>query len=156
MYEPKVTVIIPVYNGSNFLSQAIDAALRQDYQNIEVIVVNDGSTDGTAEVLREIKDIILVDSPQSRGKGHALKCGFQKAKEMGFAYAITLDGDGQHFPADISRFLETNKQYPGALLIGSRNLEGVERSKGSSFANKFSNFWFYVQTGQRLADTQTG
>ena len=153
LHDRGICVVIPTYNNVGTIADVVQQTLVECR---DVIVVNDGSTDGTAEVLREIKDIILVDSPQNRGKGHALKCGFQKAKELGFAYAITLDGDGQHFPADISRFLEANKQYPGALLIGSRNLEGVERSKGSSFANKFSNFWFYVQTGRRLADTQTG
>jgi 1-acyl-sn-glycerol-3-phosphate acyltransferase len=75
---------------------------------------------------------------------------------MGFSYAVTLDSDGQHEPKDIPLFLQANQQHPGALILGSRNLDGVERSKGSSFANKFSNFWFYIQTGRNLPDTQTG
>ena len=75
---------------------------------------------------------------------------------MGFAYAITLDADGQHYPADIALFLKANQEHPGALSIGRRLLEGTVRSKGSNFANKFSNFWFYVQTGKALEDTQTG
>ena len=82
--------------------------------------------------------------------------GFRKALEMGFSYAITLDGDGQHYPEDIPLFLKANQEHPQSLIIGSRQLEGVDRSKGSSFANKFSNFWFYVQTGRALPDTQTG
>ena len=76
--------------------------------------------------------------------------------ELGFAYAITLDGDGQHYPENIGLFLQANIDHPGALIIGSRNLDNVDRSKGSSFANKFSNFWFYIQTGKNLDDTQTG
>ena len=107
LHDRGICVVIPTYNNVGTIADVVQQTLVECR---DVIVVNDGSTDGTAEVLREIKDIILVDSPQNRGKGHALKCGFQKAKEMGFAYAITLDGDGQHFPADISRFLEANKQ----------------------------------------------
>jgi hypothetical protein len=75
---------------------------------------------------------------------------------MGFSYAITLDGDGQHYPKEISRFLEANREHPWTLIVGSRNQEGINRSKGSNFANRFSNFWFWVQTGRRLSDTQTG
>ncbi len=69
---------------------------------------------------------------------------------MGFAYAITLDADGQHKPEDIPLFLKANLEHPGALIIGARPLQGVERSKGSDFANQFSNFWFFVQTGKRI------
>jgi 1-acyl-sn-glycerol-3-phosphate acyltransferase len=76
---------------------------------------------------------------------------------MGFAYAITLDGDGQHYPTEIGRFLSANREHPGAMILGSRRTEALERqSKGSSFAHRFSNFWCWVQTGRRLSDTQTG
>ena len=85
-----------------------------------------------------------------------MKTGFKKALEMGFSYAITLDSDGQHYPSDIPLFLKANQEHPGALIVGARDLTGVVRSKGSDFANKFSNFWFYIQTGRKLDDTQTG
>ena len=76
---------------------------------------------------------------------------------MGFAYAITMDADGQHYPEDIPLMLRANQQHSGALIIGQRKqLEKVERSAGSKFANSFSNFWFAVQTGHYLRDTQTG
>ena len=122
----------------------------------DVIVVTDGCTDRTTDILHAIDGITIVSYPQNRGKGYALKMGFRRALEMGFSYAITLDGDGQHYPEDIPLFLKANQQHPQSLIIGSRQLEGVDRSKGSSFANKFSNFWFYVQTGRALSDTQTG
>ncbi len=98
----------------------------------------------------------IVTLEKNSGKGAALKAGFRKALDMGFSYAITLDGDGQHYPKEISRFLEANREHPWTLIVGSRNQEGINRSKGSNFANRFSNFWFWVQTGRRLSDTQTG
>ena len=76
---------------------------------------------------------------------------------MGFAYAITLDADGQHFPEDIPHMLRANQKHPGALIVGQRkDLDKAERSAGSKFANAFANFWFAIQTGHRLKDTQTG
>lgn len=148
-----ICVIIPTYNNEKSIRQVVTDTLN--YCD-DVIVVNDGSTDCTTATLHEMGGITLVSYPQNKGKGCALREGFRKALSMGFAYAITLDADGQHYPADIALFLKANQEYPGALIIGRRLLEGVDRSKGSNFANKFSNFWFYVQTGKALEDTQTG
>lgn len=148
-----ICVIIPTYNNEKSIRQVVTDTLN--YCD-DVIVVNDGSTDRTIATLHEMDGITLVSYPQNKGKGHALREGFRKALSMGFAFAITLDADGQHYPADIALFLKANQEHPGALIVGSRQLEGVDRSKGSNFANQFSNFWFYVQTGKALEDTQTG
>ena len=98
----------------------------------------------------------MIDYGQNRGKGYALKQGFKKAKQMGFDYALTIDSDGQHFPEDIPLFVEALEQHPGALIVGSRNLNQENMPGGNTFANKFSNFWFKIQTGIDLPDTQTG
>jgi 1-acyl-sn-glycerol-3-phosphate acyltransferase len=168
LHDRGICVVIPTYNNGGTIATVVKGALAECQ---DVIVVNDGSTDDTRsilttlEVLRQAQEpfrqgqelpFTLVDYPQNRGKGYALKRGFERALELGFSYAITLDGDGQHYPEDIQKFLQGNLDHPGALIIGNRNLEGVERSKGSNFANQFSNFWFYIQTGRKLSDTQTG
>ena len=69
---------------------------------------------------------------------------------------ITLDGDGQHYPEDLPAFFEMAEKHPDAMLIGSRNLRMENMPGGNTFANKFSNFWFKVQTGVSLPDTQSG
>lgn len=148
-----ICVVIPTYNNEGTITAVVQATLQECR---DVIVINDGSTDGTRDILHGMEGITLVEYAENRGKGYALKCGFRRALQMGFAYAITLDGDGQHYPDDIALFLKANQQHPGALILGSRQMDGIERSLGSRFANEFSNFWFYVQTGRRLADTQTG
>lgn len=153
LHDRGICVIIPTYNNGGTIGRVVSETLLMCD---DVIVVNDGSTDATTDILHRIEGITLVEYANNKGKGHALKCGFKRALEMGFSYAITLDADGQHFPADIAKFLKANMEHPGALIVGQRNLEGVERSKGSDFANKFSNFWFWVQTGKKLQDTQTG
>ena len=150
-----ICVVIPTYNNGGTIGSVVAGALDQCR---DVIVVNDGSTDATASILNGLakEGLTVVTLDRNKGKGAALKAGFRKALEMGFAYAITLDGDGQHYPEDIATMLKANQEHPGALILGSRRMDGAERSKGSSFANRFSNFWLWVQTGRRLDDTQTG
>ena len=152
--ERGICVVIPTYNNAGTIADVVRRVLTQC---LDVIVVCDGSTDETLSILQGIEGITVVSYDRNAGKGTALKRGFKKALEMGFAYAITLDADGQHFPEDIPTMLHANQKHPGALIVGRRKgLEKAERSKGSKFANAFANFWFAIQTGHRLKDTQTG
>lgn len=154
MHRRRICVIIPTYNNAGTIK---DIVVRSKEQCDDVIVVNDGCTDNTLELLSSVSGITIVNISHNSGKGTALKRGFQKALELGFSYAITLDGDGQHYPEDIPLLVESNRRHPDALIVGQRKgLESVDRSGGSRFANAFSNFWFCVQTQQYLRDTQTG
>ena len=151
--QQKICVVIPTYNNDQTLARVLGDVLR--YTN-SVIVVNDGSTDGTSEILNTFADTIeIVSCLKNKGKGHALKCGFNRAEVLGFNAVITLDSDGQHTANDIEDFVRMAETNPGTLLVGQRIIEGLI-PKGNSFANKFSNFWFAVQTGRRLQDTQNG
>ena len=154
LHERAICVVIPTYNNVRTIE---DVIIRTKKQCQDVIVVDDGSTDGTTEILKRIDKITIITHEQNKGKGEAIKNGLKTARDVGFAYAVTLDADGQHFPEDISLLLNANIKHPGALIVGQRkNLEKAERSTGSKFANAFSNFWFCVQTGKYLRDTQTG
>lgn len=152
--EKKICVLIPTYNNEKTLKRVIDGVL--DYTE-DIIVVNDGSTDSTREILRSYSQIEVIDLPENKGKGNGLKIGFRKAKELGYDYAITIDSDGQHYPDDIPVFVEALlNEKEDVLLIGNRNMSQDGIPKKSSFGNRFSNFWFWFETGIKLEDTQSG
>lgn len=148
-------MIVPTYNNHKTLGQVLSEVLNY---TTDVIVINDGSTDATAAILDEFLQIHRIDLPKNIGKGNALRLGFEKANELGFDYAITIDSDGQHFADDLPSFLENleTEQRREVLYIGARNMAQEGIPKKSSFGNKFSNFWFWVETGIRLEDTQSG
>lgn len=150
----QVCVLIPTYNNHKTLAKVLDEVLMK---TSNVIVVNDGSTDITTSILENYPEITLVDYKKNQGKGFALQKGFQVARELGFDYAITIDSDGQHFADDIPVFMEAihKEPYP-VLLIGNRNMKQEGVPKRSSFGNRFSNFWFWFETGIKLKDTQSG
>lgn len=149
----KCCVIIPTYNNQQTLLDVINDVKAY---TTNVIVVNDGSTDDTLNIISEIDWIEKVSYENNRGKGFAIRSGFKHALSLGYEYAITIDSDGQHYAKDLPIFIDAIQKKPDSLLIGSRYMEGKEQSKGSGFANKFSNFWFAVETGIKLPDTQSG
>ena len=148
-----IVVVIPTYNNGKTIAQVV-ADVKQ-YAN-HVIVVNDGSTDDTAPILNQIDGVEILTHERNRGKGTALKNGLCRAKADGFRYAITIDSDGQHFASDIPTFVNEIEQTPDNLLVGSRNIQADNMPGKNTFANKFSNFWFKVETGINLPDTQSG
>ena len=97
-----VCVLIPTYNNERTLKRVLDGVL---HITKNVIVINDGSTDSTSETLKSYQEIEQIHFPENKGKGMALREGFKKATELGYQYAITIDSDGQHFPADIPNFI---------------------------------------------------
>lgn len=149
----KCIVVIPTYNNDGTIAQVI--ADVKHYAS-DIVVVNDGSTDTTSEILKSTEGIRVIEYAENKGKGYALKLALAKAYEWGYRYAITIDADGQHYADDIPTFIDRIEQVPDSLLIGARNLTADNMPSKNTFANKFSNFWYKVETGNTLADTQSG
>lgn len=155
--ENEVCAVIPTYqNAKTLLKIVADVHRVVD----TVFVVDDGSNDGTAALLdkatgNERPEKVLTH-PKNCGKGAALKTGLTYARQQGFRYAVTVDADGQHRADDIPALLKAVEEEPDALAIGSRGLQHENMPAKSTFANRFSNFWFALQTLQRLPDTQSG
>lgn len=154
--EAAACVIISTFNNAKTLKRVLDGVLQYSSGG-DILVVNDGSTDGTAEILKSYGErIVVLKHFPNKGKGFSLRKGFKKALDLGFKNAVTIDSDGQHFPSDIPSMISATAANPGSMIMGSRNMAQETVPGKSSFGNKFSNFWFWFETGIRLPDTQTG
>ncbi len=152
--EERICVIVPTYNNEKTI---VDVLQRIQAYTHNIIVVNDGSTPETMAAIRTLTELPdIVDYAPNRGKGYALIQGFRRALELGYCYAVTIDSDGQHFPEDIPVIIDCHSANKDALVVGSRNLTADNMPSKNTFANKFSNFWFRLQTGIPLEDTQSG
>jgi uncharacterized protein (DUF2062 family) len=150
--EPNICVVIPVYNHG----LTVGRVAREAKDHFPVIVVNDGSTDDTGKILAAEGGLIVVTLPQNQGKGAALRAGFLAAEQRGFTHAITIDADGQHATRELPAFAAASRQQPEAFVIGVRDLVKENAPRGRRVTNGISTFWFKVETGVALADTQCG
>lgn len=148
-------MVLPTYNNPKTLQRVIDGILKY---TSDIIVVNDGSTDATKDILSHYPQIVQLHQPKNIGKGHALKIGFKHAVSIGFDYAITLDTDGQHFPDDIPNFINAldNSVNKNILIIGDRNMNEADVLARSAKGNRVSTFWMKAATGLKLRDSQSG
>lgn len=156
-----ILVVMPTYNNDRTLERVIEGILKITEADGDaeprLLVVNDGSTDSTAKILEQFTNrIFTINFETNQGKGSALKAGFEFGKEKGYRHLVTIDSDGQHYPEDLVHFVDKIKTYPDSLIMGARGMKEGGAPGKSSFGNKFSNFWYYVETGLRLPDTQTG
>ena len=149
----RFAVLIPVYNHAGGVVSVIERALALDFP---VWVVDDGSTDGTAAGLARIGGITVLRHGKNRGKGAALLTGFE-AMAGKADWAVTLDADGQHDPADVSGLIRTIPPGLRPIVIGRREgMVGEDVPWTSRFGRKFSNFWVRAAGGPILCDTQSG
>ncbi|WP_324719173.1 glycosyltransferase family 2 protein [Salinimicrobium sp. HB62] len=155
--ELQCCVLIPTYNNEVTLKRVVDQVIEF---TVNIIVVNDGSTDNTSQILKNYSALRVIHISVNKGKGNALKTGFREAYKMGYKYAISMDSDGQHFPDDLHIFLDALESHlptkPDLLVIGSRKMDDPTVPEKSSIGNRFSSFWFWVETGVDLDDTQCG
>ncbi len=152
-FSEEICGLIPFYNNA----KTVDATAEKTLKYLRhCILVDDGSTDGGAETLRDRPGQVLLKHTANQGKGAAVMTGAKYALQHGFKYVLQIDADAQHNPDDIPEFLSTLRENPGTVIIGYREFDHTT-PKSSRFGRWFGTLWFRIETlGVPIKDTQCG
>jgi glycosyltransferase involved in cell wall biosynthesis len=150
--RPKIAVVIPAYHEEKHIGEVV---LRARAQLEHVLVVDDGSTDKTAEHAR-IAGAEVIVHPQNRGKGESIKTGLRHWLDRQFDFVIILDADGQHRPEEIDRFLDVAASNGVALVIGNRMDDVARMPRLRRMVNRYMSKKISRLCGQEIPDTQCG
>ncbi len=134
--KPMVSIVIPVYNGVNYMQEAIDSALAQTYENCEVIVVNDGSTDNTEEVALSYGDKIRYFKKENGGVASALNLAIQEMKGEYFSW---LSHDDIYYPNKVERQIQALREFEDmqAPLYSGFDILWMEDNKKTSLSPEY-------------------
>ena len=135
-FEPLVSIVIPVFNGENYVAEAIDSALAQTYKNIEIIVVNDGSTDKTEEICLSYGDKIRYFSKVNGGTSTALNMGIKNMKGTYFSW---LSHDDKYYPDKIKRQIEELSKLKNKDTIMMTDLDGIDENYQKIYETHYIN-----------------
>ena len=147
-----VGAVVPAYQEEKHIGEVVRRTLKQ---LPNVVVVDDGSTDATADEARTAGADVIVHE-QNRGKGESIKSGFRYWLEHGSTYVIILDGDGQHLPEEIDRFLDAASSSGAKLLIGTRMNDVREMPLVRRTVNRYMSRKISRLCGHEIPDTQCG
>jgi glycosyltransferase involved in cell wall biosynthesis len=146
-------IVIPVYNHGGTLR---DVVVRALHVCADVLVIDDGSNNGCSKEAIGGLPALFLRHEKNMGKGAAILTAAKEAKRLAMTHIITIDADGQHDPADFSKFIPVISEDPLAIVVGKRIFDDRTVPFSSRFGRVFSNFWFKVQTGCSIKDTQSG
>ena len=153
MFEPsKVVALIPAYREEVHIG---DVVRRVKARLDNVLVIDDGSPDETTPCAREAGAEVIIH-PRNLGKGAAIKTGFNVLLKRGFEYVIVLDGDGQHLPEEIDRFLAVAAEASAEIYIGNRMGDTARMPWVRRLANRFMSWQISRLCGHPVPDTQCG
>lgn len=150
----KIYIVIPAYNEEVVIGGVLKEIKKSGYGNI--VVVDDGSTDNTLKEAKKIEGATALRHKINRGKGAATKTGIEAAKLLGADIIVTMDGDGQHDPGDISRLIEPIIQGKKDVVLGTRlkNPDGMPHYK--RIQNHVANILTWYLFGLWVTDSQSG
>lgn len=149
-------VVAPTYNNARTLRDLVRGVVAL---GLPLIVVDDGSTDSTADLLADAAAegaANVFTHPRNRGKGAALRTAFAAAAAAGYTHAATIDTDGQHDPRDLPGLIERSRQEPAALVLGQRDEDAEGYPARSRLGRRLSNLFIRMESGLRVDDSQCG
>jgi len=138
-FHPLVSIVIPVYNGSNYLREAIDSALAQTYDNIEILVVNDGSTDNTEEIAKSYGNKIRYFAKENGGTSTALNLGIENMRGEYFSW---LSHDDLYYPQKIARSVEELSKLEDKKTIIISELEIINENYEKIHTTKYNEHMY--------------
>lgn len=154
---PKTLIIIPCYNEEESIGTLLEELLEIRNSLFDIVVINDGSIDKTAEVVRKYS-VPLIDLPVNLGIGGAVQTGFKYALENDFDMAIQVDGDGQHPASEIPKLLKVYDETHANIVIGSRFI--TKQGFQSSALRRFGIFYLHwlnkIFTKKNIYDITSG
>ena len=152
-----LAIVIPAYNEAEALPDVLARIPRQELGDTAVIVVDDGSTDGTAQVAEREGADLVVRHEENRGLGAALRTGLETARGLDARAAIYLDADLEYDPAEIPALLAPIEAGEADYVLGSRFLGTREGHRlFRSLGNRVFTLALSVIAGRRISDGQTG
>jgi len=144
--------LIPAHNEALTVKKVVEETTNHVDR---VIVIDDGSTDGTVDSLAATSAFVIRND-KNIGKGERLVEGFEAAKREGAHSVIVLDADNQHDPSDIPKFLALHKTNPEAIILGDRSADMVNMPSIRRKGIKFGNFFISWACGEKIKDAQCG
>ena len=151
--KPKIFAVIPCFNEERFIGSVV---LKTKKYADSVIVIDDGSTDETAEVA-EAAGALVIKHKENQGKGAAINTAFEQARKNGWSVLVLLDGDGQHDPADIPSLLQPVLKDEADVVVGSRWLESNGQTPSyRRTGQRVLNFATNMSSQVKLTDSQSG
>jgi hypothetical protein len=156
--QPDVLIIVPAYNEEKTIAKVIED-LRSIDLEMDILIINDGSSDATSLAARKTGQALVIDLPRNLGIGGAVQTGFKYASRNDYQVAIQFDGDGQHVANEISTLLATLEEGGSNMVIGSRFLQKNDGFR-STFVRRLGIRLFMVINsvliGQRITDNTSG
>ncbi|MFH2028838.1 MAG: glycosyltransferase family 2 protein [Nanoarchaeota archaeon] len=146
-----ILALIPSYNHGKYLPFVVEDVKKYCK---DILIVDDGSTDNTSDILQKLKDVNYITHQENKGKGAALKTGFKYAIDNKYGAVITIDADGQHKAFDIPNFIKKIPEH--SMIIGSRMHNVRNMPLRRILANSISSFGVSLKTGQKIYDSQSG
>jgi isopenicillin-N N-acyltransferase like protein len=147
-------ILVPALDAKDTIALVVSGLRRELGDGVPIIVIDDGSSDGTSEVAHRA-GATVIRHPQNRGKGAAIRTGLAAARDAGCNVAVTVDADGQHPPDQPERLLCASADET-AIVLGTRDLANSGAPRGNVIGNRASNFFVSLFNHRRFRDTQCG
>jgi glycosyltransferase involved in cell wall biosynthesis len=155
--DKKVLIVVPAFNEEKNVLQVIEE-IRTSLPEVDILIINDCSTDNTSLLAKSKKDVKVVDLPYNLGIGGAVQTGFRYAYDNGYDYAVQIDGDGQHIAGEVRKLITVIENEICDMVIGSRFLDtkSFRSTRARRAAIRLFYYLYRILIGIKVTDGTSG